>query len=612
MTQWPPTRSDDAGDIGDDDLPADPLGGEIRLTSADLADDPGEDDELQQAIVDAHADRLIDEWWADPVAAQRDWDAALAALYAQVGADDRRDAVERRASLDGLPGVGSFTAGLEVLTGAPGWTPAQAATEGFVDVLQDGAISLVAAARRQENHAVWLQVAGAEKVVSACTGNTPSLPRRTRSGRRLMDDEDVLVAGEVAVALACAAGITRSRADFLVEAAGVLIADAKLPLTAQYLREGRLDWPRLRLVLSRTRALTAEAAQAVEELVYVTRGVLDGGTRRFENALTAALLAVDAEAETKRRERNRKGRRVSVQTTDDGAALFTAVGPGEAITAAYNGLDAAARYLRAHGDLRTLEQLRHDLFVSGCTSGYLPVPADALPVPPGCVPGDGTAGGADRGGMETSDRVDAHDRPTESIDEASVPEWFTTTWPEVQVAVNVTLTAETLMGLVNDPGTLQGYGPIPADAIRDLVKNGVFRCLVVDGEHGTVLGVGKNTFSPGYVASERLKLLIEHAAPTCTGPHCVRPSWRCDLDHAKPYARGGSTCSCNVNPLCRPCHRLKTAGLLVPEQRDDPDAPPGTTTWTTRTGRAYTALPHAPLPRPATIASPATDDPPPF
>jgi hypothetical protein len=50
-----------------------------------------------------------------------------------------------------------------------------------------------------------------------------------------------------------------------------------------------------------------------------------------------------------------------------------------------------------------------------------------------------------------------------------------------------------------------------------------------------------------------------------------------------------------VRPLCRPCHRLKTAGLLVPGQRNDPGDPPGTIIWVTRTGRAYAALPRVPL-----------------
>ncbi|WP_088289724.1 HNH endonuclease signature motif containing protein [Kineosporia sp. A_224] len=584
---------DTVGSGVDAPLPADPLHGEICLSAADLADCPSDEQELQRALADAHAERLVDEWWADPVAAQRDWNTELGALYEQVAADDRRDAVERRSLLDGAPGLGSLAAALEVLDRAPAWTAQQAGVDGFVDVLQDASLSGAAALHRLQNHLLWLQVAHAAKLVTARSGNTPSLPRKTRSGRRHMDDQDVLVDGCVATEIACAAGITLSKADYLVETAIVLVIDEKLPLTAQVLQQGRLDWPRLRLVLGRTRGLSTEAAQAVERLVYATRGVLDGGTRRFEKALTNAVLAVDAEAEAKRRERHRKGRRVSIQTSDDGEALFTAVGPGEAITAAYNGLDAAARYLRANGDPRTLDQLRHDLLVTGCTSGYLPVPADVLPVPAGCARTDTTA--TPQPQPPTPTPPDGVRPASGDADQESVPPWFTTTWPDVQVTVNITVSAETLMGLVDDPGTLQGYGPIPADAIRDLATNGVFRCLVVDGQHGTVLGVGKNTFSPGYVTSERLKLLVEHAFPTCTAPHCDKASWRCDLDHQIPYAQGGATCACNVRPLCRACHRLKTAGLLVPEQRNDPRDPPGTTTWTTRTGRAYTALPHTPL-----------------
>ncbi|MBI4940478.1 MAG: DUF222 domain-containing protein [Actinobacteria bacterium] len=440
----------------------------------------------------------------------------------------------------------------------------------------------------------------------------------------LTDDQDVLVDGSVALELAVAAGVTQGKAAALVDAATTLIIDGRLPLTVQALREGRLDWARLRMVVTRTRDLTAENARAVEALLYRTRGVLEGGVRRFDTALTAAMLAVDADAEANRRRRNRKGRRVSIQTTDDGAALFTAVGPGEAVTAAYNGLDAAARYLRAHGDPRTLDQLRHDLFVTGCTSGYLPVPADVIPVPTSCA--STTSPAAAPGPVATSEssptgsaaRVDDA-AGSEAAADDSGPQWFATTWPDVQVAVNITVSAETLMGLVNDPGTLHGYGPIPADAIRDLVTHGVFRCLVVDGEHGTVLGVGKNTYSPGYVASERLKLLVEHAYPTCTGPHCGKAAWRCDIDHQTPYAQGGATCECNTRPLCRTCHRLKTAGLLVPEQRHHPGDPPGTITWTTRTGRAYVARPRAPLPSVAScsttraaVAAAVAQDPPPF
>ncbi|MBI4941539.1 MAG: hypothetical protein HY830_12405, partial [Actinobacteria bacterium] len=178
-----PSSEDDVPDgICDEPLPVDPLGGAIRLTAADLADCPPDVEDVERWFAADRGDARVDDWWADPVAAQREWDADLAALYAQVAADDRRDALERRAVLDGAPGLGSFAASLEVLGGAAAWTPEQAGAEGFVDDLADGAISGFAAARRVENHALWLQVAHAAVVVRAFTGRTPSLPRRTRSG----------------------------------------------------------------------------------------------------------------------------------------------------------------------------------------------------------------------------------------------------------------------------------------------------------------------------------------------------------------------------------------------------------------------------------------------
>ena len=246
MTQGLPRPSDDADRLGDNDPPADPLDGEIRLTAVDLTDWPGGEEDLQRALADAHAERLVDEWWADPVAAQRDWDAELAALYDQVAADARRDAVGGRAVLDGAPGVGALGAAVEVLGGAAAWTPEQAGTVGFVDELQDGVISAFAAARRVGNHALALEVAAAAQVVTAWAGRTPSLPRRTRSGRLLMDDQDVLVDSAVATELAAAAGITVGMAASRIEAATVLVIDRKLPLTAQVLEQGRLDWARLR------------------------------------------------------------------------------------------------------------------------------------------------------------------------------------------------------------------------------------------------------------------------------------------------------------------------------------------------------------------------------
>lgn len=44
-------------------------------------------------------------------------------------------------------------------------------------------------------------------------------------------------------------------------------------------------------------------------------------------------------------------------------------------------------------------------------------------------------------------------------------------------------------------------------------------------------------------------------------PHCDRPARRCDCDHIEPFDAGGLTCpTCNLAPLCRHHHRLKTLG----------------------------------------------------
>ena len=63
--------------------------------------------------------------------------------------------------------------------------------------------------------------------------------------------------------------------------------------------------------------------------------------------------------------------------------------------------------------------------------------------------------------------------------------------------------------------------------------------------------------------------------------------------------------------------RLRPGEVLVAPSTD-PDRPPGTLTYTTRTGRTYPALPHAPLPPgtpagpvPTSSRAPVGDEPPP-
>jgi hypothetical protein len=69
---------------------------------------------------------------------------------------------------------------------------------------------------------------------------------------------------------------------------------------------------------------------------------------------------------------------------------------------------------------------------------------------------------------------------------------------------------------------------------------------------------------------------------TCVFPWCTRPARSCDCDHIVPRARGGPTCTCNIAPLCRRHHRLKTHAPWSYLARD-----PGTFLWTSPHGYQF-------------------------
>jgi hypothetical protein len=68
-----------------------------------------------------------------------------------------------------------------------------------------------------------------------------------------------------------------------------------------------------------------------------------------------------------------------------------------------------------------------------------------------------------------------------------------------------------------------------------------------------------------YEVPDRIAEPVALRDQTCAFPWCTRPARTChpdehdcDDDHIREYARGGPTCSCNIAPLCRRHHRLKT------------------------------------------------------
>jgi hypothetical protein len=100
----------------------------------------------------------------------------------------------------------------------------------------------------------------------------------------------------------------------------------------------------------------------------------------------------------------------------------------------------------------------------------------------------------------------------------------------------------TWLGVSEEPGLLDGYGPVPAalarqiasDAARDHPATTSSRCVVVGDEHRTVLGIADLVPTPHHDPPPRLARLAATAEPRCVYSGCPVPAWRCDLDHRRP------------------------------------------------------------------------------
>ncbi len=86
----------------------------------------------------------------------------------------------------------------------------------------------------------------------------------------------------------------------------------------------------------------------------------------------------------------------------------------------------------------------------------------------------------------------------------------------------------------------------------------------------------------GYEVPERLAEQSQVRDGTCTFPWCTRFAIGCDSDHVVAFDDGGSTCSCNIAPLCRRHHRLKTHSSWTYTVID-----PGTYLWSSPHGYQF-------------------------
>jgi hypothetical protein len=395
------------------------------------------------------------------------------------------------------------------------------------------------------------------------------------------------VSDEVAAALT----LTGSAAGVLSDVA--LDLAIRLPGTFRAQHAGIIDYPRARLIAESTRILTDEQARQVEAKVLPAAG--EQTTGRLRAALSRAVIAVDPQAATRRREEAQKDPRVRRWREDAGTAALAGYSlPPAEVLAADQRLTERALALREAGLPGSLEELRARAYLDTLLGHDSAPPADPASAPPG-TPRD----------------------PAPSAPSSPTPG---RPRPRLAARVNLTLPLATAFGLAELPGTVAGFGPVDAPLARHLAglasDHPASRCCITltDAEghavgHGCLPGSGglrelatcglslaitplargscdHRHQEPGYQPSRKLQHLITARAPACTAPGCRHPAARCDLDHTTPYDHGGRTCECNLAPLCRHHHRCKQSEGWYLEQPQ-----PGVLRWTTPAGRHYLTAP---------------------
>ncbi|MGH9286266.1 MAG: DUF222 domain-containing protein, partial [Acidimicrobiales bacterium] len=335
---------------------------------------------------------------------------------------------------------------------------------------------------------------------------------------------------EVAFALA----VTEHAAGTLVEVARLAIDRA--PALSEALRAGRIDLPKLKIIATELDGVAAaECAGLVARLLP---GIERCTGPQIREKLRRLVLRHDPQAAKKRHAKAVASRWVQHSESGAGTASLAAVClPVDRAAAAWEHVDAIARATKAAGDplQRNLDQLRADVFAD-LLAGIDPALA-------------GAATPASRRGV---------------------------------ISLHVGL--NTLRFLDDEPGRIDGFGPVLADIARaaaeQMAQTARWR-FVVHNDDGTVVAEGRLRYRPTLAQRQFVNARDE----TCRAPGCRRPSIRCDLDHIKDWARLGLTRIDNLACLCRRHHRAKHHGRYRVRRA------PGGLEWITPQGRHYLVVP---------------------
>ncbi len=336
--------------------------------------------------------------------------------------------------------------------------------------------------------------------------------------------------------VACVMTVSGPVAGAFLEAAQQLTS--ALPLTRAALVSGDLSWQHARTMVEETADLECAAAGAFESH-FLDPTVSNPARGCPISELTPGRFRVKArifrerdhpESIEKRHAKCISDRHVEYTPARDGMAWLSLYLGADTASGIWERTTSAARALQNPDEVRTLPQLRADIAAHWLLDSSTGIGADV---------------------------------------------------PAPRAQVLVTVPVFSLMGLTEEPATLDGYGPVPATMARHLVANGAdsFLRVLVDPRSGAPLEIGRNS----YRVPKAMRQWLRMRDGKCPFPGCSSPSLDNDADHLLAWHNGGHTGIANLGQPCHQHHQLKHNTTWTPTPATEHD-PPG---WISPAGRTY-------------------------
>lgn len=362
--------------------------------------------------------------------------------------------------------------------------------------------------------------------------------RRLRQDAEQRDRLRVDVWDCVSAEVAAAQGISRGRASGLLNTAVVL--SEQLPKVAAVFAQGRVDYRVVTAVVSRTGLVTDD--EAVARIDALLAPQLPRWNKLSDKKLADKIdwCVTDIDLLAKKEARSAdEDRHIGIGSDRRGMAeLWGSLRAPDALA-----LDARLNQLAetvCAQDPRTKAQRRAD-----------------------------AAGALASGQTRLACQCERDDCPAAAAEPAASA-----------VVINVLAQEATVNSTSDAPAYVPGYGPLPAEALRDLAKTALAR---------TVRHPGDARAEPRYRPSAALADFVRFRDLTCRFPGCDVPAEFCDIDHTVPYPFGPTHAS-NLKCMCRHDHLLKTF-YTGPRGWGDRQFPDGTVEWTSPTGHVWTTKP---------------------